>query len=377
MVTFSTMLRRLLTFFSPYLVVFFMLLIIAVHSGEFLPASVAARLNGLGYPFLYLPAFSDRNFQYKRYATILSNPDIVAIGSSRMNQWRSGMFYPYHFYNAGGALYVQEDYRRFLEALGDSPPKVVLFSLDSFTFDPNMDAIFKNRDYGNTVNPTIASYAVILKDVLIKLYNKPALAYQFHEPLYHLPALGMQALATGTGFRIDGSYQYGGVISGDSASAPQSEAQFVERVEKGIFPFLKRTDVASSKIDEFEKFVAYAKGKGITLVGITMPMMPEISAALNSSPSHGIWKEFQSREMEERLHRYGILYFNFTDIKSFGGKEYEFIDPIHPSEPAYIRMLLTMMEEPTFKALLSKVSVQHLREKLATGTALESFRNEF
>ena len=36
-------------------------------------------------------------------------------------------------------------------------------------------------------------------------------------------------------------------------------------------------------------------------------------------------------------------FFNVANLESVGGRPQEFVDPFHPSESAYIRMLLTML----------------------------------
>ena len=108
-----------------------------------------------------------------------------------------------------------------------------------------------------------------------------------------------------------------------------------------------------------------------------MPFAPEVVRALDGSPHHEIWKVFQSDQTRKWLQDLGILFFDFTRLDSFGGKSDEFVDPFHPSEPAYIRMLLTMLCNPTFRSIFPKMNANDLKDRLGKSSRLEAFRNEF
>lgn len=73
----------------------------------------------------------------------------------------------------------------------------------------------------------------------------------------------------------------------------------------------------------------------------------------------------------------GIHYFNVTDLSSFDGRDDEFVDAFHPSEPACIRMLITMLRDPAVRALLPGVDAAALGRLLASATSLEAVRNQF
>src|SRR5947207_5712897 len=104
--------------------------------GEIVPTRAIVERQAAGDPFLYLAAFSDHTYALKRDSVRRQRPRIVALGGSRVNQWRSAMFRPYTFYNAGNAVYGIASYRRFLEELpDDAVPAVLIFSVDFYNFD--------------------------------------------------------------------------------------------------------------------------------------------------------------------------------------------------------------------------------------------------
>jgi hypothetical protein len=64
-------------------------------------------------------------------------------------------------------------------------------------------------------------------------------------------------------------------------------------------------------------------------------------------------------------------------MESFAGKADEFADPFHPSEPAYVRMLLAMLDDDRFRALFPDIDAKSLKERLAQATRFEAYRNDF
>ncbi|WP_164127581.1 hypothetical protein, partial [Stenotrophomonas maltophilia] len=59
-------------------------------------------------------------------------------------------------------LYGQQDYRRFLEDLGDRTPKTIIFSLDFYTFNSDYSDIFRHVSYGDLSLWRGREFAVIL-----------------------------------------------------------------------------------------------------------------------------------------------------------------------------------------------------------------------
>ena len=72
-----------------------------------------------------------------------------------------------------------------------------------------------------------------------------------------------------------------------------------------------------------------------------------------------------------------MLFRSFTHTESFHGSEGEFVDAFHPTETAYVRMLLSMLKDTRFKALLPEISEANLTDRLRTATTHEVFKNEF
>ncbi len=373
----KTFRRQIIRFSAPYLFIFVALSLWLAATGEFLSETQVVKLQSLGYSFIYGPKFSDHTYYHKLTAARSRRPDVLVIGPSRMLQWRSAMFKPLSFYNAGSAAYVQQDFRRFLEDLGPYSPRVIIFPVDFFTLHRDWDRIFENRSYSDRGGIGSAEETTILRALLSELRHNPRAALPLRrDPAYGLPTLGVRAAEDGNGLRPDGSYHYGQLLSG-STEGMDSIADTLRRVVGGFAPFQMSDRLDRDRMKELERFAQVARSRGIRLIGVTLPYSPEIVNALDSSPRHGNWHEFQQPSTAAWLQRLNIRYFNFTRLESFGGQSDEFVDPFHVSEPACVRMLLKMLEDPVCHEWLTGIDVELLRKHLSDSTRLETYRNEF
>jgi len=366
---------RLGLFSAPIILIAIIISALALASGELLPVWYIAGLQASGRPFLYQPRFSDHVYRLKVDAVLLTEPEILAMGSSRANQWRSAMFRPQRFYNAGDSVYTFRDYSRMLGEFRTYRPRMIIFSLDFFMFGHDWGRQFStlsHSDLSGWNSPDTNSIRTGLLPTVLR--GSLSLLPTLHDPLHGVPALGLLAVRSGTGLRNDGSLQYGSrILFGQQTSL----REYLGRVASGQSPFAFDDRIDAAKRQDFLEFVAQARKRGIRLVGISTAFAPPLVAALSRSPHHGIWREFQRPEFAAWIRSQGVVYFNFTGLDSFGGRTDEFVDPVHPSEPAHIRMLLTMLRDPRFQSLVPDLNVQKLDEQLARSSTLESFRNEY
>lgn len=363
-------------FVTPYLVLMAVGWAFVSRSGELESVDRVALRQTEGKPFIYGAALSDRAYRLKVEAARRLRPDVLAIGPSRMNQWRSAMFAPLRFYNAGNCVYIQRDFRRVLEDLGDPVPRVILFSLDYYTFDPAWDRWFEYVSRDDLPKWGTAGHAALVRRLAEAVSKDPRLLVApARDPIYGQPAVGLRAIQLGNGFRIDGSFQYGTAIT--HAELPDTVESVIGRVRRSEPPFMASQALDEERRLELEHFVDLAHRRGVKLVGVTMPYVPAVVEALNRSPKHGSWRQFQDPQFAEWIRSLGVLYFNFTNLDAFDGRAEEFVDPFHPSEAAYVRMLVKMLDDPTFQRVLPEARADALRERLRAGTSIEVFRNEF
>lgn len=257
--------------------------------------------------------------------------------------------------------------------MGPPFPRVIIFSLDFFTFNPRWVTGFENVLHDDIKYDELP---LILKKFVKESWALPAgILKSPTDPIYGVPAVGLLASNSGVGFRIDGSYQYGWVF--DSAQATPDAAGFIERIKNGgdTFPFADR--MSERELNDFRTFVAFCKRNGISLVGVTMPYSAEVVDAVEKSDRHGIWRQFRGADFQRWLSDQGVIYFDYARTKTFGGSEEEFVDGLHPSERAYVRILLAMLKDERFNSLLPRLDPERLAQALPKATRFEVFRNEF
>jgi len=346
-------------------------------TGELISVDIVARMQAIGLPFIYQSKLSDHTYRLKLTAVAARQPQILVLGPSRMLQWRSAMFRPYSFYNAGQVADTQRDFRRFFDDVGYSPT-VLLFSLEFFTLHPTWDEIFRNRSYADRGGLGSAEQATILRKLWPLVREDPALLFRWRrEPIHGLRAFGLRAVETGAGTRLDGSFHYGGIIAGWPGMGADSIEEVLARVRVGAAPFPAADRLDINQMQELERFARAARERGIRLLAITPPYSPEVVEALDRSPRHGNWRQFQSDTTADWIRAQGILYFNYTRLSSFDGRKEEFVDPFHPSEPASVRMLLAMLRDPTTRRWLPDIDENDLRRHLASATRYEAYRNQY
>jgi hypothetical protein len=362
-------LRRLFLFLLPLAVIAAFASGVGLVSGELLPVRSVAWLQTRGKQLLFLPKFSDHLYRLKLEAVLMRRPDAVALGSSRANQWRSAMFRPTSFYNAANSIFVIRDYHRMLEEFGDYAPRVIIFSLDHFAFIPEFESVYRYQSKDD-VGPWGSPEQVrIVQKVFAELVRNPTVLWT--APRDGVGLLGLNAMTSGEGFRIDGSYFYGWRVRPDVQESVAGIAMGTQ------WPVLPASHLDESVKRHFERFAELARRKGIALVGVTMPFAPEVRAAMEQSSRYEAWRQFESDETREWIRGQGVIYFDFGKLESFGGSPDEFVDPFHPSEPAYVRMLISMLADDKFRALFPNIDVGELKNRLTGATRLEAYSNAF
>ena len=374
--TFPRFLGRVVAFLTLPAIACLVVGYLVIRSGEFLPVRVADWVQRHWGPMTYLPKISDHNYRFKLEGTLSRQPDVLVLGSSRVNQWRSAMFRPLTFYNAGNSAYTTEDLTRFMTDLGAYSPKVLIFPVDFYMFDPNWAKGFDYVVHGDILSND-SQAARILWGVLNEFRSKPTLvASSWKDPVYGIRALGLQAVETGIGFREDGSLQYGNRILGNDDGVLSMDGM-LKRVASGEAPVQFADHIDAKMKKDFETFIGMVKARGIIPIGVTMPIAPPIVRALNASPRHGIWREFRTAQFRDWVAQTGVTYFDFADDADLNTQTNEFVDPIHASEAYYARLLGKMLQNPDIAKALHGVSADALDNALKGATELEVYRNEF
>ena len=322
----------------PVLLIYGFPVVVLVTSGELLPLFFVTLIQNNNRPFLFGLAYSNPVNSYKLQSANLREPQVLALGTSRVMQFRGAFFRnPEVFYNAGGTYARFDEFRIFLSKL-DYAPKVVIVGVDQYFFNDNW-----RRTVPATYDTIDISDKRDFLGIITTFYNH--IYSDYKEGKFTLSDLfqhsirkkiGLQAIANDAGFRNDGSYDYGKTIREDRFR------EVFNRIASRTKQFQRGEGVSLNALRELEDLLDLCFKKNIHVVGF-LPPYP-----------HAIWKKMMlaaddfdymrhiSGQVKPLFDRYAFSFFDFSDLADLGAADNETIDGVHCSETAYLRIFIQM-----------------------------------
>jgi hypothetical protein len=244
-------------------------------------------------------------------------------------------------------------------------PRVVIVDMDYFMFSEPYVKSVKERDMW--FNAPLRYELDILPQILKEWRNNPSYFDQafFDDPHRDLAEpkhfLGFAALRGTNGFRKDGSYQHG------QSTFDQSVEKL--KINEGILQAIPGAPkVSDIQLKKLSNLASLAKQNGVTLIGIQFPMWHDTVKVLDSDEHYhyysGVWREFQSHEMQDRFEELGIAFFDLS--RDPVTTEYRnFIDAAHPSERGMLVSILSLARNAKFSSILPELDSRSLENDLA------------
>jgi hypothetical protein len=314
-------------------------------------------------------------------------PEIVFIGTSRCNQFRSAMFSPYIFYNACLTAWTLDQVANMLDLVTRiDRPRVVMFALDYFMFTDQYEVGFSKKfamEFSYGVRSHVEGLAdlerVFLTHPSIMIGDMPKYVLgRKREGIDHLELLGVHAIEAEAGFRYDGSFLY---ERGHVAEAPSANADPTNALIKGV-PGGTRVD--PRQLAALARLAQLGKERGVTLVGIQCPILKSAVDYLDFEPSYhsyaGVWREFEGAEMHERFRQLGVHFFDLSrDAVSEDARN--FVDPAHPSERGVLGALVHLLDDANFRSVFPRLDADRLRNEYANArkddVSFDIYRDRF
>lgn len=277
---------KLIIFIIPFFIFFFIPCFIYYASGEHISISNAYKKQNKNHSVLYSKAYSNTQNMYAFYNVVQQKPNILILGSSRVNT-----FLPEDFgdscYNANTNGISMEYYLNFLENLevNNAFPELLLFGPDQWFFNPN-------HKTGYTIDTDIADYLLqASKSIHINSYAIKQIWSDLLIPkkisiakIFSSNHIGLSAKQHNSGWDFKGSPY-------DKDFIPQNKCSYVSEYHENILNQIKNDTVidssyiASNKINESEwegllDIVNYCSKKNIHLHIFLPPFSPEIYEAM-------------------------------------------------------------------------------------------------
>ena len=339
-----------------------------LHSSGDLAVERAVKNQAAGRFALFGSGVSQDFVDYKLQLYAAVKPQVVALGSSRVMQFR-GAYFRRPFLNVGGTAGNLPVLRSTLDAmLRLHRPEAVILGLDFWWFMPRW-----NPDPFKEEPPTSGSYVYNL-DSLKKPWTwllegkiswrdllgpvLPRSLGGFREDRY-----GIMAQQTDDGFGSDGSWYYTGEITGQKRPFDYRFEDTLKQVRYGIKAFAPSPPLKDSRdvggistahLDAFAEIYCRLKARGIATYVFIAPLSITALDALRARE-----EDYPHLfRLRDALLARGIEVMDFTDPRTFAATDCEFVDGFHGGEVVYARILRDMADR--WSSLLAYVDMDKI-----------------
>jgi hypothetical protein len=304
------------------------------------------------------------------------NPRILALGSSRVMEFRGFMFHPYEdsFYNAGGLIQTVNDLAEYARQVTDGRlprPQVIIVGIDPWWLS-EATAPVEQKSWLDGDEDAAYSFAGHVEAAryllragksnfpwLVGFGSKPATS-----PFYDYHAFGITAVVGGIGERFsDGSYLYTAQLV-DFMKHPSYRDRLttpvLDQVKHTSFLFQPSSKVESRRAVVLRESLKSLKALGIEVYAFQPPFSSEVLQALNESrPLARFWWEYKN-DLREQLKQDGIDCLPISSARDYGLDDRYMLDGMHPGEIYDSYIVAELVRRAAPGSLLSSVDLTYL-----------------
>lgn len=301
--------------------------------GEYIPLpEVVEKQNKTPGKVIYGTALHANTKTYKKLLLDAAKPKIIALGSSRVMQFRQHMFLE-RFINMGGAMDSINDGINLLPDIINIKPDMVIIGADVWWFNDRFQnpEINYSIDYKENYKPTLQhalSFFGWMYDDKITL--KEVLA----DVRYGVMDIGVSGQYK-DGFGPDGSYYYTRIVTGKSNHHDKQFKETCERINNGNKRFEYNSLANDQHINNFVHLIRILEENNINVVVFFPPFAKDVNDLLDNMARN--YKYII--DMKNELHENGIEFYDYTAASIIDSGDCEFIDGFHGGEVTYMRIL--------------------------------------
>lgn len=341
---------RLVLYTLPFAIGFLIVTGLMIYLGESMPLGwvVAHQQQD---DVLYRYRYGNRDPQFKQLAVNMRQPDVLALGSSRILQFRAGFINnnPDAFYNAAGPAWRLPEVVDLMEGLDEEAlPEVLILAIDLPWFHEGYGTGASFDDVSDFHNLFLVNRSFI-QDLLVGerfdregFDNDQYLAREEPGGSGTL-ALGMRAIRDGHGFRSDGSEQYGDFLIAEFLWQPQQRENHLEAMRNGEDMYVYGDTYSEERVAMLDDLLAYAAENDVFVVGYLPAYMPGLWVEMQERGNH-TYKNALRERLPDVFAQYGYPLFDYSDGASIGLTDEDFFDGWHISELGNLRMYAHMLQ---------------------------------
>ncbi len=337
---------RLTFFLAPFALAFAVLTGGLVWLGESMPLAWVAAAQRADAALLYRPRFAPRDQPFKVISANQRGASVVALGSSRILQFRAGFLtrQPEAFYNAAGPGWTLDEVVNVFDAL-DPPPAVLLLALDPPWFNAAYDAPVIPRAHDDFTQLFVVNGA-FLHDLLNGVpFDRPGFAladYAARRGAGH-PALGLRAMRDGHAFRADGSELYGDFLVAGWLNMDAARETHRVWLRDGREMYTPGDAPDPAALAALDALLGRARARGVTVIGFLPSYMPSLWREYVSDARMGYVRALPAA-LEGVFSAHGFRVFDFSDGALLDTPDAEFFDGWHASERSNARLFAALVE---------------------------------
>lgn len=273
------------------------------------------------------------NYYYKKALMNRISPEIIALGSSRVMQFRQEMF-SLRFVNLGGAMNSLDSGLKICKDIIKKKPKLVIIGIDFWWFNEH----FQKPGFKELLAPKQYKAKSSDIDLVRNWLKEDKISYlDLFKGMLNFPvkAVGVAGLLNGDGFGPDGSYYYTSVLSGKKKHHDPRFSDTLSRIKKGE----RRFEFATRFSDiHFKQFIFILDELAKNDIKVVL-FFPPLASVVNNKMVMMETKYSYIPKLKKALAGAGYTFYDFTDAKKLGSSDCEFIDGFHGGEVTYSRIL--------------------------------------
>lgn len=303
--------------------------------------------------------FDQQLYRYKFLGIRAHQPQILALGSSRVMKLRHEMFGAEgrKFYNAGGIIQNLEDLNTLLDLCPTLRPRVILLGVDPWWLNPSWISPDHLRTGAFLEATTSAEgHLIALRN---QVFEGPRALTLFAQPATP-QRIGMFARRHNAGFRADGS-DTGGL------QAPTTEAgwRFVdrehptilERIRSGIMRFEPAGGISPDRMRQLRSALEAWKRRGTLVVGFLPPIHSEAVSQLATLPQYrNLWAEYR-HDVPALFKELDMPCLDASSPAILGRDDRDMKDGYHAEETFHLYLLRRLLHDSRVRAALPTAGV--------------------
>lgn len=308
---------------------------------------------------LYESALTDDTGFLKYGIISRTQPEIIALGTSRAMQFRAPFFKDATFYTTGGLGRSVDAMEEIFDRISSTyVPKIVILAVDWFWFNPNhspakVPSIFgEDHPLSNRAYLYGSLYRELLKNENVRAQLvHPEIAVR--DLIGNRPTIGLMAGGKNIGFRPDGSFQSGEHIL-HHKSTVERFAVTHRNIREGSDMFKWADQVDERELLKLASLIAKMRERGTHVIVLLPPFPNEIYQALMESKGHRDFILQFEGSVRDLCAEQNVPFYDFSNMAWLGASDEEAYDGFHASERTYGRIVLQFESDPVIAPYINK-----------------------